>query len=324
MHSEDDLFLGEFEHKRAHVATLEQYNRRIMAVAFAVSRLRAQYEWSPPSPVSRSILRTFAQNAPPEYARIFLSNEHIEFMLKCQRIAEHLRDPMADFYTDARNITEYSVRYYRETQDVMKNYTTTEEHVSADYPLQMQAATGVGVPDTVEAYQASIEDSDGTPANVRDNDAIEAIRDLFVILNEIKERIPTEETIEKQTQGLTAVLKNSKAKLPPVDSSIGTTPTKMGPPIDSRSDARKNYDSLDNKGKNALKQSAALDACKGKNLHLNIRDIEILWGLPVKSLNRPPYKSIIDRGRSKERQARGEVRKRARKDRTRKGKIKES
>jgi len=48
----------------------------------------------------------------------------------------------------------------------------------ADCPQQIQAATGAGVPDIVEAYQASIEDSDGTPVNVHDEKVFEAINAL--------------------------------------------------------------------------------------------------------------------------------------------------
>jgi hypothetical protein len=166
LHNENELFLGEHENKRAHVAALEQYDRRIVAVGLAVSRLRAQHEWSPPPPVSCRILRTFAQHAPPEFARIFSSNEHVEFMLKCQQIAEFIRNPADSDSAGTRNITEYSVRYYRETQDVAKNYTTTGKNEPANYPRYAQALTGVGVPDIVEAYQASIEDSDGTVPNV--------------------------------------------------------------------------------------------------------------------------------------------------------------
>ena len=44
--------------------------------------------------------------------------------------------------------------------------TPTPQSDVADCPQQIQAATGAGVPDIIEAYQASIEDSDGTPANV--------------------------------------------------------------------------------------------------------------------------------------------------------------
>ena len=70
----------------------------------------------------------------------------------------------------------------------------------------------------------------------------------------------------------------------------------------NRSDARKKYDSLPNEGKRAMKQNAALHACKKENLHMDIEDIGILFGLPEKSLNREPYKSIIKRGRDKARQ----------------------
>ena len=71
---------------------------------------------------------------------------------------------------------------------------------------------------------------------------------------------------------------------------------------DIRSSQRKKYDSLSNENKRAMKQNAALHACKKANLHLDIEDIEILFGLPEKSLNRDPYKSVIKRGRSKARQ----------------------
>ena len=71
---------------------------------------------------------------------------------------------------------------------------------------------------------------------------------------------------------------------------------------DTRTNARKNYDSLPNEGKAAMKQNAALHACKKENLHMDIADIEILFGLPKKSLNRKPFKDIINRGRTKERQ----------------------
>jgi len=50
-----------------------------------------------------------------------------------------------------------------------KNAAETESahdtHPTA-YPHQIQAATGIGVPDIIEAYQASIEGSDGTAPNV--------------------------------------------------------------------------------------------------------------------------------------------------------------
>ena len=45
-------------------------------------------------------------------------------------------------------------------------HTWEERHAVANYPQQIQAAAGVGVPATVEAYQASIEDSDGSVPNV--------------------------------------------------------------------------------------------------------------------------------------------------------------
>jgi len=106
-----------------------------------------------------------------------------------------------------------------------------------------------------------------------------------------------------------------RAEEPAVKVSTGTTGT--GTPNDAkatkqravatsdkRPDARKKYDSLSNEGKKALKQNAALHACKKENLHMNIEDIGILFGLPEKSLNRDPYKSIIKRGRDKARQER--------------------
>ena len=182
LHSADDLALGEIENKRAHLAALDRYNQGIMAVALTVTRLRGD-GWTPPPPVSRNILRTLAQHVPPEDAQIFSSNEHVEFMLQCQRIAERLRDPQADFYTDKRSIAEYSVRYYRETQDVAKTSTTPIEDAIVDPPPQIQALTGKGIPEFITVEQAYIEDSDRTPANVRDNDAIEAIRALIALIS---------------------------------------------------------------------------------------------------------------------------------------------
>jgi hypothetical protein len=58
------------------------------------------------------------------------------------------------------------------------------ESGSGNYPSQTQAATGVGVSGIVKAYEASIEKSDGTPANVRDNDAIDAINKNTDAMNE--------------------------------------------------------------------------------------------------------------------------------------------
>jgi hypothetical protein len=89
-----------------------------------------------------------------------------------------------------------------------------------------------------------------------------------------------------------------------VDSPSDKPPVKMGAKTDSGSAARKNYDLLNNEGKRALKQAAALDACKKENLHMDIKDIAILWGLPEKSLNRKPYKDIIKQGRTRARQER--------------------
>ena len=155
----------------------------------------------------------------------------------------------------------------------------------------MQALTGSGVPDIVEAYQASIEDSDGTPANVN-------------VVNQLTKADIADgvaEGIMKATVNNTqSPAEPSKpTDFPPVD-----TPVKTNAAIDTRSVARKRYDSLDSGGKNAMKQDAALYACKTENLHLDITDIEILFGLPEKSLNRDPYKNIIKRGRTKARQER--------------------
>jgi len=131
LHSADDLSLGEIENKRVHLAALEQYDIRLTAVAHAVSRLKVR-GWIPPQPTSDSILRTFAQNAPPEEAQIFLSNGHVEFMLQCQNIAYFIRNPDASSSTDTQSITEYSVRHYRETQDVAEISSMQMENAAAN------------------------------------------------------------------------------------------------------------------------------------------------------------------------------------------------
>jgi len=53
-------------------------------------------------------------------------------------------------------------------------------------PLMTHALTSVGIPSITKAHEASIEDSDGTPVNVRDNDAVEAIRELIAVTKEPK------------------------------------------------------------------------------------------------------------------------------------------
>jgi len=124
--------------------------------------------------------------------------------------------------------------------------------------------------------------------------------------------LPEHRSIKKQIKSAHQPVKKSNC--------VGVPDAK----IDTHSTQRQNYDSLNNEGKKSTKQNAALHACKKENLHVSIRDIEVLFGLPEKSLNRDPYKSIIDRGRSKERQERGEVRKRKRKDRVRRGTVRKS
>ena len=128
----------------------------------------------------------------------------------------------------------------------------------------------------------------------------------------------------RETQELTAVMKKPKLKPLLVDAPTEATQARTKTTINTRSTQRENYDSLPNESKKAMKQNAALEACKKENVHINIRDIEVRFGLPEKSLNRDPYKSIIKMGRSGERQARGRVRKTIRKDRTRRGRIKHS
>jgi len=63
----------------------------------------------------------------------------------------------------------------------------------ADYPRMTQAATGVGVPDTIESYQENIEESDGTVPNVHDEKVLKAIENNTAVLNEIKKKISTGE-----------------------------------------------------------------------------------------------------------------------------------
>ena len=53
------------------------------------------------------------------------------------------------------------------------------------YFFQMRAATGVGVPGIIEAYEDSIEDSDGSPASVHDEKVLEAIKENTAILREL-------------------------------------------------------------------------------------------------------------------------------------------
>ena len=78
---------------------------------------------------------------------------------------------------------------------------TAPLHV-ADYPRMTQAATGVGVPDIIDSYQADIEDPDGTPVNVHDAKVLQ-------VLERIEKKIPTGETIENQTKELTAAINNN-------------------------------------------------------------------------------------------------------------------
>ena len=60
---------------------------------------------------------------------------------------------------------------------------------------QIRAATGRGVPNIIEAYEASIEDSDGSPASVHDEKVLKALEDNNAILKEIKDKIPTESSL---------------------------------------------------------------------------------------------------------------------------------
>jgi len=57
-----------------------------------------------------------------------------------------------------------------------------------------QAASGGGVPGIIEAYQASIGETDGSPANVRDAEAI-------TILKEIRDKMPTATETESEPAG---------------------------------------------------------------------------------------------------------------------------
>jgi hypothetical protein len=69
------------------------------------------------------------------------------------------------------------------------------ESTHADFARQMQAATGVAVPDTVEAHQAYIEDPDGTVPNVN----VTNLNEFVTVLKEIKDKMPTGETIFDST-----------------------------------------------------------------------------------------------------------------------------
>ena len=60
---------------------------------------------------------------------------------------------------------ENKVPPWKKVETVIEGVPTSQSDV-ADSPKQIQAFTGVGVPDIFEAYQASIECADGTPANV--------------------------------------------------------------------------------------------------------------------------------------------------------------
>ena len=126
----------------------------------------------------------------------------------------------------------------------------------------------------------------------------------------VEQCIGAAEDIIEEAQLEDTFMEVPKLEPPPVDSPKEKTPKKTDATNDTSSKQRKNYDSLSNEGKKAMIQNAAIYACKKENSHMNIRDIEVLFGLPEKSLNRDPYKSIIERGRTSERQERGEVRKR--------------
>ena len=199
LHSVDELSLNEINNKRVHLAALEQYDRSIMAITYGVSRLRARHEWSPPQPVSDCILETFAQNAPPEYARLFLSQRHAEFMVKCQLIAACIRNPAAFDSAETSNLFECTGRYYREKQTIDKSPAIPNEDAIGNSPPTFTALTGVGVPDIVTAYQESIEAADGTPANVHDRTVLQAIQDNTTAVNALAEKIPTEQTIHDAT-----------------------------------------------------------------------------------------------------------------------------
>jgi len=120
-----------------------------------------------------------------------LSTQEVLAKIKC--IEDVSRLPVDVLFIGLANvkISEKKNNPITPSKDAIRSQRTTNGKVGkakkqvSDCPRQIQAASGVGVPDIVEAYNASIEDSDGTPANVRDKDAIDAIKDLKATVIEI-------------------------------------------------------------------------------------------------------------------------------------------
>lgn len=289
------------------------------------------------SPICRWILKM------PQYYAVYRVLEQETDSKRIQFRAEHY-----DVHPIFNDTDRHFLSYAYELDDLdATQLGELQSRVRKNYPIHESEGWGAVKEEygTIFLIEGSIQDhiaeevGDVTKLKLKDmrERYVEAKtnRHFFEIIKPLTCCINTARRIRKEARlaaigvsvpdkELTAIMKRSKLGPPPTDSPLVKSAAKSDATIDTRSTQREKYDSLDNEGKKATKQNAALYACKKANLHINIVDIEILFGLPEKSLNRAPYRSIIDRGRSKERQERDGVRKRVRKDRTRRGKIPKS
>ena len=97
-------------------------------------------------------------------------------------------------YHSQHDVRALLLARYNELNDKMRGIVSSAQRTvkilnssDADSPRMLQAATGAGIPGIIVGNELEeIEESDGSPANVRDSDAIAAIKELTAVMKEPK------------------------------------------------------------------------------------------------------------------------------------------